>query len=287
MTSEDIPVFTLGQRIERVRAGIAAAEAESGRSPGSVTLVAVTKNFPASAVRAAHALGITTFGENRVQEAEAKIAELADLPDIRWELIGHLQSNKAARAVRHFRRIQSIDRLRLAHAVDAHAAEFQRIIPVLLEVNIGGEATKSGFAPDDLLDAAAQVVHLRHLLPEGLMTVAPAGQNVTDLRAYFHRMRDLRDQLRERFPIGVDGGWRELSMGMSDDFEAAIAEGATIVRSGVHCLANGHQNRLANRENYRADDTRQKHCLGGRTWKSETCCLDAASGRIMRSSMRQ
>jgi PLP dependent protein len=226
----------LGERVAAVRAHIAAATTRAGRAPGDVTLIAVTKTVPAAVVRAAHAAGLTVFGENRVREAEEKIRALGDLPGIRWELIGHLQTNKAATAVRLFDRIQSVDSLRLAETLEtleARAAAAGRTLPLLLEINVAGEPSKSGFAPAETLAAARAVAALPHLRPEGLMTVAPIAEQAEDVRPIFRRLRGLRDELRAAVPLNaVDGGWRELSMGMSDDYEVAVEEGATIVRVG-------------------------------------------------------
>jgi len=222
----------LAERVASVRGRIAAAAARAGRDPASVTLVAVTKTVPAETVAAAYRLGLRVFGENRVQEAQAKRAIL-DLPGARWELIGHLQTNKVAAALTLFERIQSVDSLRLAHALDARAAAAGRAaVPVLLEVNVAGEATKGGFAPDELAAAGREVAALPHLRPEGLMTVAPIATDPEEVRPVFSRLRALRDWLRDEVPLGSDGGWRELSMGMTDDFEVAIEEGATLVRVG-------------------------------------------------------
>ena len=221
----------LASRIRAVRERIANAALTASRSPDDVTLIAVTKTLPPAVVRAAHEAGLTTFGENRVQEAESKITAL-DLPGIRWELIGHLQTNKAERAVRLFGRIQSVDSLRLAELVDQRATGRAQPLPILLEVNIGGEASKSGFAPAEVVEAARHIATLPHLRPEGLMTVAPITPDPAEARPYFRRLRELRDELRRTVPLGADGGWAQLSMGMTDDFETAIAEGATLVRIG-------------------------------------------------------
>jgi pyridoxal phosphate enzyme (YggS family) len=223
----------LAERLAAVRERIAVAAQRSGRDPDAVRLVAVTKTVPVAVVREAYALGLTTFGENRVQEAREKIGTLA-LPDIHWELIGHLQTNKAARAVELFDRVQSVDSVRLAEMLNERAAALGKRLPVLLEVNIGGEATKSGFAPDDVVEAARAIAALPGLLPEGLMTVAPEASDPEEVRPVFRRLRELRDQLRERVPLPQlpDGGWPHLSMGMSDDFEVAVEEGATLVRLG-------------------------------------------------------
>lgn len=218
----------LAARIRAVRARVAAAAERSGRQPGDVLIVAVSKTVDAAHVRLAYELGLKTFGENRVQEARSKIAALR-VPLIRWELIGHLQTNKVARAVELFARIQSVDSLRLAEALEARAAQLQCTLPILLEVNVTGEASKSGFAPAEVPAAARAIAALPHLRPEGLMTVAPIVADPEQARPIFRALRTLRDELRAERP---EGGWVHLSMGMTDDFEVAIEEGATIVRIG-------------------------------------------------------
>jgi PLP dependent protein len=226
---------TLAGRIAAARERISAAARRAGRAPEEVTLVAVTKTVLAETVAEAYRLGLRVFGENRVQEGAAKRAALASLgqPDVRWELIGHLQTNKAAFALALFDRIQSLDSVRLAEVLSARAAMAGRDVPVLLEVNVAGEASKTGFAPEVLLEAARAVARLPRLRPEGLMTVAPMAQDAETVRPIFARLRTLRELLRREAPLAdASGGWRELSMGMSDDFEAAIAEGATLVRLG-------------------------------------------------------
>ncbi len=221
----------LAGRAAEVRARVARAAERVGRDPAAITVIAVTKTVPAAVVRSAHRLGFTIFGENRVQEAQAKIGELGR-EGMRWELIGHLQSNKAARAVELFDRVQSVDSVRLAALLDTHAAQRAAPLPVLLEVNVAGEASKSGFAPDDLAEAVRVIAALPHVQLEGLMTIAPLAERPEDARPVFRRLRELRDELRVTVPIVPNGGWHELSMGMSDDFEVAIEEGATVVRIG-------------------------------------------------------
>jgi PLP dependent protein len=218
----------LTARVHSVRARVADAAERAGRSADDVLIVAVSKTVDVEHIRAAYGLGLKTFGENRVQEARPKIAALR-LPLVRWELIGHLQTNKVARAVELFERIQSVDSVRLAQALAQRAEQTQRALRVLLEVNVLGEASKYGFSPDDLLPAARAIAALPHLRPEGLMTVAPVAHDVEEVRPVFGRLRALRDRLRVEVP---DAPWQHLSMGMTDDFEVAIEEGATIVRIG-------------------------------------------------------
>jgi pyridoxal phosphate enzyme (YggS family) len=182
-------------------------------------------------IRDAFDLGFTVFGENRVQEAQSKIPAL-HLAGICWELVGHLQTNKAMRATSLFQRIESVDSLRLAEVLNSAMAQQGRVLPILLEVNVAGEASKSGLSPDQLLGAAEAIVSLSHLRPEGLKTVAPLTDDPEQVRPIFRKLRELREQLKSRALPRLDECWNELSMGMSDDFEVAIEEGATIVRIG-------------------------------------------------------
>ena len=228
----------LAVRLAALRERIAAAAARSGRPAEAVTLMAVTKNVPAERIRAAHAQGLRDFGENRIQEAERKRPELEHLEGTRWELIGHLQTNKVKEALALFERVQSADSLRLMERLEARAAAVGRELPILLEVNAGEETSKLGFAPEAVLEAARALDRFPHLLAQGLMTVAPIGPEEV-VRPVFRRLRTIRDMLREKAPQGPSGGspsgsagWDVLSMGMSDDFELAIEEGATLVRIG-------------------------------------------------------
>ena len=228
----------LPERVRAVRERISAAARRAGRAPEAVELIAVTKTVPAEALHEALTLGLRHFGENRVQEARVKVETLA-LPDLHWELIGHLQGNKAARAVALFDRVQSVDSVALAHELDARAARLGHTLPILLEVNVAGEASKTGFAPEALVEGARLIAACAHLRLDGLMTVAPLAEQPEAVRPIFRRLRALRDLLRERLPQPSDvgegatpGGWTHLSMGMTDDFEVAIEEGATLVRIG-------------------------------------------------------
>lgn len=226
----------LAGRIAAIRARVAAAAERAGRDPAAVRIVAVSKTMPAEAVIAAATCGQTLFGENRVQEAREKISAVtaAGLTELRWELIGHLQTNKAARAVELFARVQSVDSLRLAEALSLRAHQMGRVLPILLEVNVAGEASKTGLAPGEVVGVAGAILGLPNLRLEGLMTVAPLVNDPDAVRPVFRQMRALRETLREQVPVAgaADGGWAELSMGMTDDFEVAIEEGATLVRIG-------------------------------------------------------
>lgn len=222
---------TLRARLERVRARVAASARRAGRAPEEVALIAVGKTQPVEVLREAVAAGAAVFGENRVQEAEAKIAALGEGP--RWHLIGHLQSNKARRASRLFDCIQSIDSAALLTRLERACEEDGRErIDVLLQLDLGGEETKTGAAVEELpamLEALSACARVRC---RGLMTLPPFFEDAQLVRPYFRRLRELRDELAARgaFEGGAAG---ELSMGMSHDFEVAIEEGATMVRVGT------------------------------------------------------
>jgi pyridoxal phosphate enzyme (YggS family) len=206
--------------IEQVNMRIASACQRVGRSPDEVTLVAVTKTVEPSAIETAFELGISHFGENRVQEAVAKIGQLSGLePRPTWHMVGHLQTNKAKIAVEIFDIIHSVDSVKLAEVLSYRT---QKTLPILLEVNVSGEASKSGFPPDDVASALATISGLSNLEVKGLMTIAPLVADAEQVRPVFRRLRSLRDSF----------GLEHLSMGMTDDFEVAIKEGATMVRIG-------------------------------------------------------
>jgi hypothetical protein len=210
----------LEQRIAAVRARIEAACARSGRAPSDVTLVAVTKTHRADVIAAAFAAGMRDFGENRVQEAVPKISELRGRGIApRWHLVGHLQTNKVAAAIEAFDILHGVDSERLARAISERAT---RPVPVFLEVNAGGEPSKFGVAPQEAGTLAEIIGGLPNVELRGLMTVAPRTDHPEDLRPVFRRLRELRHAI----------GLRELSMGMTDDFEIAIEEGSTLVRVG-------------------------------------------------------
>ena len=203
-----------------VRSRIERACERSRRSPEEITLVAVTKGFEAPVIRTAFDLGIRNFGENRVQEAEGKIAGLSELRSaITWHMVGHLQSNKAKSAVDLFDIIHSVDSVRLAGILNRLA---KKQLPILLEVNVSGESTKAGFSPDQVVSAVKDIKQLNNLNLVGLMTVAPMAVEPQKVRPVFRKLRELRDLL----------GLKHLSMGMTDDFEVAVEEGATMLRIG-------------------------------------------------------
>ena len=225
--------MSIPENVARVRERIAAAARRAGRNPEEVTLMGVSKTFAAERVREAYQAGVRVFGENRVQEFAGKAGALADLENAEWHMIGHLQTNKALKAVELFTAIGSVDSLRLAEKLNSSAGQFGKKLPVLIEINVGGEAAKSGASLesvelDALLHAAPQLEHLEF---RGLMTVPPFTEDPQQARPYFRRLRELRDQIvaRNLVHVGVD----MLSMGMSHDFEVAIEEGSTCVRVGT------------------------------------------------------
>ncbi len=232
---------TISANLEGVRKRIARAARGAGRDPDEVTLVAVSKMVEPARILAAYDLGVRAFGENRVEEAEGKLPLLAQAIAQRggtapaWHLIGHLQSRKSARALELFDIIHSLDSVHLAQRLSRQAAELGRVAPVLLELNVSGEETKYGFPASaaeheaTLVQAVADIAALPGLEVRGLMTVAPLGEDAEQARPYFRWLRAWRDRLAQRFP---GCSWEQLSMGMTDDFEVAIAEGATMVRIG-------------------------------------------------------
>lgn len=218
----------LGERLAAIRERLAAAASAAGRDPDEVTLVAVSKTRPADDVRAAYAAGQRDFGENYAQELAAKRTALADLPELRWHFIGALQSNKARLVVPGTTLVHAIDRLSVGDALGRRACAAGTIADVLVEVNIGEEATKGGIRPRDADVLCAALSGIAGLRVRGLMCIPPACDDVAVQRAAFRRLRELRDAVRAQLP-----SVELLSMGMSSDFEAAIAEGATHVRVGT------------------------------------------------------
>ena len=227
----------IADNVNRIRELIAEAAQRAGRDPADITLVAVTKTHPPEVVRWAAEAGLADMGENRVEEALPKIAAVA-LPQLRWHLIGHVQSRKAKAVIEAgFTLVHSVDSIKLAERLNRFAIELGRFQPILLECNVSGEASKSGFEMSDPARWANQwpdfekILALPNLHVRGLMTIAPLVENSAQAQPYFARLRALREACAARFPASVET-WRELSMGMTDDFEAAIAEGATLVRIG-------------------------------------------------------
>jgi len=221
-------------RLASIKDRIALACARSGREASDVSLVGVSKTVAPELIKAAIGEGLLLVGENRVQEAASKISELKEITsyyNVEWHLIGHLQSNKARRAVELFDVIQTIDSLRLAERLDNLVGESGKRLPVFIEVNLGNEVTKSGIPPREALALSEQMAKFANLVLRGLMAVPPFLDNPQDVRPYFRRLRELRDEAQR---IGIVGEkFKELSMGMTNDFEVAIEEGATLVRIGT------------------------------------------------------
>lgn len=227
----DAKAPTLRGRFEDVRTRVDTAARRSNRSGDQITLIAISKTHPAETLRAGIEAGITNLGENRVQEAEGKITELGRNA-ARWHLVGHLQTNKAARAVKLFDCIHSLDSVDLAERLERLcAAEGREDLPVLIQIDLGGEQTKTGIEPAGLAELLLAVGECSRVRLIGLMTLPPFFANPDCARPYFKTLRELRDELRRQGHFGDVAG--ELSMGMSHDFEIAIEEGATMVRVGT------------------------------------------------------
>lgn len=217
----------IAANLEKVRATIAEAERKSGRAAGSVELVAVTKTHSAEVVQVAVDAGQLLFGENRVQEAKAKIPELPS--KLRWHLIGHLQSNKARLALTLFEMIHGVDSIDLLQHLNRVAEDLGVFPRVLLEVNVAGESSKFGFPPQQLLSEVESIVQIDRLQIEGLMTIPPLAAAPEHSRKYFVQLRELRDRLEREFKFPLP----HLSMGMTADYGVAVEEGATLVRVGT------------------------------------------------------
>jgi pyridoxal phosphate enzyme (YggS family) len=215
---------------------IAAAARKSGRDPNQIRLVVVTKSQPLEIVQAAIEAGVRLLGENYPEEGVTKIQSLAPQSGVEWHMIGHVQSRKARLVAEHFALLHSLDSLKLAQRLDRFAAETNRILPALLEFNVGGEASKAGWDASDeskwdaLLPELAPLLELPHLQICGLMTMPPLGTDAEASRRFFRRLRLLRERLATQLPRG---DWRELSMGTSADYTVAVEEGATLVRVGT------------------------------------------------------
>jgi len=223
----------ISANIAAVRERVGEAARRAGRRPEEIALMAVSKTHPPERIREAHTAGLRLFGENRVQEFAGKEAVLTDLAGAEWHMIGHLQTNKAGKAAELFSAVDSVDSVKLAEKLDAAARSIDKKLSVLIEINVGGEAAKIGVAPDsrdleDLLLAAPQFEALEF---RGLMTVPPFTDDPEGTRLYFRKLRELRDAIAVRKLPAV--GTHVLSMGMSHDFQVAIAEGSTCVRVGT------------------------------------------------------
>jgi PLP dependent protein len=225
--------MSIPQNIAVIRERIAAAANRAGRSAEGVALVAVSKTHPPERIREAYHAGLRLFGENRVQEFAGKAGALADLAAAEWHMIGHLQTNKAGKAVELFGSVDSVDSVKVAEKLDSAAGALNKKLGVLIEINVGGEAAKSGVAPDsqELEELLLAAPRLEALEFRGLMTVPPFTDDPEAARPYFRRLRELRNAIAaRRLPaVGTD----VLSMGMSHDFEIAIEEGSTCVRVGT------------------------------------------------------
>ena len=223
----EINTLQIAENTATVKDKIAEAARKAGRKPEGISLVGVSKTYPAAAARAAVDAGISDLGESRVQEGAAKIDELGRLA--RWHLIGHLQSNKAALAVEYFDLIQSVDSLPLAQKISAQTVRLEKTVDCLIEVNSSGEASKFGFAPDEILVRAEQISALPGIRLCGLMTIGPWTANEGCIKKAFELTRELYFEMQASLGREIT----TLSMGMSSDFETAIACGSTMVRVGT------------------------------------------------------
>jgi len=225
--------MSIVENVARVRERIATAARRAGRNPEEITLMGVSKTFPVERIREAHAAGLRVFGENRVQEFADKAASLNDLADAEWHLIGHLQSNKAVKAAELFGAVDSVDSVRLAEKLNGAAEKAGKTLPILIEINVGGEDAKSGVAPasEELEQVLLAAPRWGNLRVRGLMTVPPYSENPEDAQPFFRQLREICNRIASRHlpAVGVD----VLSMGMSHDFEVAIEEGSTCVRVGT------------------------------------------------------
>ena len=225
--------MSVADNLALVRRRIAEAARRAGRSPEDVALMAVTKTFPPDIIREAYGAGQRLFGENRVQEFAEKSAQLADLPEIEFHLIGHLQSNKALKAAQIFVGVDSVDSLHVAEKLNAAAGREEKHLQVLIEINVGGEVAKNGLAPEapELETLLAAAPRLEQLEFRGLMSIPPFTEDPQAARPYFRTLGELRDRIAGRHLPAVS--MDTLSMGMSHDFEVAIEEGSTCVRVGT------------------------------------------------------
>lgn len=221
--------------LEHVRQNIEAAAARVKRSPDDIVILPITKGHPVEAVRAVYECGFRRVGENRVGEGIRKQNELRKLEDLQWEMVGHIQSRKSKDVAPNFQRVHSVDRNKIARHLNKDARQIGRTIPVLLECNVSGEESKYGWPLaereqwDKHVEMFTDILEMEHLMVEGLMTMAPWVEDEDVVRDTFRRLRELRDFLRDQLP---EGDWGELSMGMTDDYELAVEEGATILRLG-------------------------------------------------------
>ena len=228
--SDTQKVLSIADNVKRVRTRMRQAAKRAGRDPMSVRLVAAGKTVDTARIRAAIAAGVTILGENYLQETRQKLGQIGRA-DVEWHLIGPLQRNKVRYVFDLFDMMHSLDRLELAEEINRRAERLGRRLPVLLEVNVGGEASKSGWTPAGLLHDIRQLANLPHIKVRGLMTIPPPTPQPQEARPFFRQLRQLRDRLAQE---GYDGmTFDELSMGMTADYEVAIEEGATLVRVGT------------------------------------------------------
>jgi len=224
---------SIAENIAHIRARIEAAARRVGRDPSAITLMAVSKTFPPESIREAYAAGVRVFGENRVQEFAGKAEALRGLTGMEWHLIGHLQSNKAAKAAELFGGVDSLDSVKLAERLNAAAEAAGKTLSVLIEINVGGEAVKSGVArgAEELERILVGAGQWKHLAIRGLMTVPPYTDDPESARPFFRQLREIRDEIAARDLPGIS--MNVLSIGMSHDFEVAVEEGSTCVRVGT------------------------------------------------------
>ncbi len=213
-----------------IRSQIVQSAEKCGRNPNEIRLVAVSKRMPAEAVAEAIQCGQLIFGENYLQDAREKIEQLDD--SLQWHFIGHLQSNKARLAAELFQVIETVDRLKIARSLDRHAGELDKILDILIQVNVGREPQKSGILPEDLMELIEKITPLANLRIRGLMTMPPYGREAEESRPWFRKLKQLSTELTEHGILKKDEPV-ELSMGMSGDFKVAIEEGATLIRVGT------------------------------------------------------
>ena len=215
--------------IANIKTRVKAAAERSGRDFNDINIIAVTKNFPVSIIQKAVDQGIVILGENRVQEAAAKVENVKG--DVQWHLIGHLQKNKVKRAVEMFSMIQSVDSISLANEINKRADKLKRVVEILVQINIGRETTKYGIEPQQAISFIKDVSLLSNLKVRGLMTIAPYKENPEEVRVYFRHMREIYENIKNKSFENIDMTY--LSMGMSNDFEVAIEEGANMIRIGT------------------------------------------------------
>ena len=220
----------IAQNLAAIQARIHRAAIEANRHPDEIELVAVSKTIDAATIQSAIEAGVTVLGENYIQEARAKFEQLSTLP-ARWHFIGHLQTNKAKYAVRQFDLIHTVDSSRVAKAINKEAAKIDKVQPVLIQINIAREETKAGIETEEVEQLVREVAQMDHLKLKGLMTMPPFFNAPERVRPFFQQLREIRDRLQQLNLPGAD--LSELSMGMTGDFEVAIAEGATLVRIGT------------------------------------------------------